>query len=84
MSLKKFSPDEFKKWVKEHQEQFEPKLSKKSIIIGTMVESTVNVKKLLENVDIREGESKAVIRDFLHYGGTVAGCHAEASPRSDQ
>lgn len=69
--INRFSPDDFKKWVKEHQQQFDSKLSKKAIIVGTMIESKVNIKKLIETIDVQEGETKLIAREFLRHGGTV-------------
>jgi hypothetical protein len=67
----KFSPDNFKKWVQEHKDQFEPKLLKKSMVIGTLVESKIGMKKLINNVTVQSGTSKQIIKDFLRYGGTI-------------
>ena len=66
-----FSPDDFKKWVEKHQEQFSAKLSKKPLIVGTMVESKVSIKKITSSIDVQEGDSKTIARDFIRHGGTI-------------
>ena len=69
--IKFFSPDDFKKWVEEHQDQFSTKLSKKPIIIDTIVESKVSIKKLISSIDVQEGDIKAISREFIRHGGMV-------------
>jgi hypothetical protein len=66
-----FSPDDFKKWVEEHKEQFNSKLSKKFILSGIMVESKVNIRKLISSIDVQEGDVKLISKDFLRNGGMV-------------
>ena len=67
----RFNPDDFKKWVEEHAQQFDTKLSKKSVIIGTLVESKISPKKLMSSIDVQEGDSKTIARDFIRHGGTI-------------
>ena len=67
----RFNPDDFKKWVEEHAQQFDTKLSKKSVIIGTLVESKISPKKLMSSIDVQEGDIKSICKTFFREGGTV-------------
>ena len=71
MRMNKFRPDDFKKWVEQHQQQFDAKLSKKAIVVGTIVESKISIKKLASSIDIQEGEVKPISKDFIRHGGVV-------------
>lgn len=60
-----FNLADFKKWIKKQENV--PNNS----IIGLTVESKINKKRLSSEIEVQDGETKDIIKDFYENGGTV-------------
>ena len=68
MGKPNFSLDDFKKWMKEYGNfamERKPKLE------GTLIESRIPVRKLLEKISPEEGELNNLAEDFYNNGGII-------------
>ncbi len=60
-----FSLNDFKKWMDSQSDD-----SMRKHQIGTMVESKISLKKLLDRIEPEDGELMELARDFKRNGGT--------------
>jgi hypothetical protein len=75
--MKYLSVDEFKKWVKDHND-FNHNIEKKiKPLIGTYVESKSNLKKIYNCLIPEEGKRKVLSKDFFDNGGQVKDVNGE-------
>lgn len=65
-----FSIDNFKKWI-ENQNQFDEKIKKK-FPIGEQVRSNVSSRKLINVLQLEDGQLNQVVKDFLRNGGKIS------------
>ena len=65
-----FSLDNFKKWIK-NQNEFDSKLGKK-FPIGEQVVSKISAKKLMDVMNLENGQMNRVVKDFMKNGGKIA------------
>lgn len=75
----KFSMDEFKKFFADQDQnksvenffEFSTDDSKKSKFDGCTAYSRVSSRKLLEKIEVIEGDAKSIVKDFLENGGSI-------------
>jgi hypothetical protein len=67
-----FSFDDFRKWMKDQDDQGGPHIDRpKKSLIGTVIECKVSLKNLISKMDLDEGDSHEVAYDFHENGGTI-------------
>lgn len=68
----RLSFDDFKKWM-DQQETFSPfeKPIKNKEHVGTLIESKISRRKLIEKIMPEEGEKEDLALDFIQEGGKV-------------
>lgn len=73
MTARKFSLDDFKKWMESQKDDHEePKQPRKvSELIGIQVESKVSERKLIAKMVVEDGEPDDIALDFINEGGTI-------------
>ena len=64
-----FSPEVFKKWMEQNEKENIDK--KNNSLIGVEVESKLGAKRLATHIEIKEGESVELAKDFCEQGGTI-------------
>ena len=69
MGEPKFSLDDFKRWVK--NQDFNEKLDRPTNEIGTLVESKVNYKKLVQKMYTEDGSIREMAKEFMKSGGVI-------------
>lgn len=65
-----FSLDNFKKWMK-NQNEFDSKIGKK-FPIGEQVTSKISAKKLVNVMNLENGQMNKVVKDFMKNGGKIS------------
>ncbi len=65
-----FSLHDFKKWM---AGQNDKPARQRSELIGLRVESKLSPKRLVKRIEIEEGDSKSLVKEFCHYGGVIIG-----------
>jgi len=68
-----FSLNDFKKWMDSQSDD-----SMRKHQIGTMVESKISLKKLLDRIEPEDGELMELARDFKRNGGTLVQMDGQA------
>lgn len=74
MDDKKFSLDNFKKWMSDYKFDFAASIPKDSKLVGKYVESKINSRKLVEKITVKNGDEKEIeilAKEFKKHGGTV-------------
>ena len=67
---KNFSLDNFKKWMRKHND--EPKMGRSyNPLIGVSVESKINARKLCDKIQAEEGDIENLSEDFANNGGRI-------------
>ena len=65
-----FSTDDFKKWIR-ISEKNEQQQQKQNRLIGLQVESKISTKRLVVNIDPKEGGLHELANDFRTHGGVI-------------
>jgi len=68
-----FSLDDFKKWM-EGQDAESNEVSAEQGMIGSEVQSKINLKKLLSKINVEDGNEEELSQEFSEHGGTVVDC----------
>jgi hypothetical protein len=63
------NPDNFKKWMKTHGEEFD--VSMEHSLIGLNVETKFSGKRILHNMTIESGDAVRVAKEFVEHGGVI-------------
>lgn len=66
-----FSLNDFKKWMASQTDKPTRKSRNHSELVGTMVESRVGVKRLVNKMTVDDGEARELAEDFKNHGGVV-------------
>lgn len=66
-----FSLNDFKKWMASQTDKPTRKSRDHAEMVGSMVESKISVKRLMNKMIIDEGEARELAEDFKNYGGIV-------------
>ena len=72
MSDSKLSLDNFKRWIKSHDEMHFKTEKIKNGLIGVAVESKVDVVKIIEKMSTEETDEEEIAEDFVKNGGVIA------------
>lgn len=62
-----FALNDFKKWMSNEEEVN----SNKCHLFGIRVESRINSKRLMDKIEIKEGDLTEVVKEFKKYGGII-------------
>ena len=65
-----FTTNDFKKWMK-LSEQKEGQQQKQNKLVGIQVESKIGTKRLMVNIDPKEGNLHELAKDFKTNGGII-------------
>lgn len=60
-----FNLADFKKWIKKQEDV------SNNTIVGLTVESKISKKRLSSEIEVQDGETEDIIKDFYENGGTI-------------
>lgn len=67
-----FNFDDFKKWMKDQNDETNLNIKRKKSFEGTIVESKVGIRKLMSKMQENDGDAYEVAHEFLENGGTIS------------
>jgi translation initiation factor IF-1 len=63
------NPDNFKKWMRTHGEEFE--VSMENNVVGLNVETKFSGKRMIHKMTIESGDAVKVAKEFVELGGVI-------------
>jgi translation initiation factor IF-1 len=63
------NPDNFKKWMRTHGEEFE--VSMENNVVGLNVETKFGGKRMIHKMTIESGDAVKVAKEFVELGGVI-------------